>query len=898
MSPRRIAAFAALLALPCPALAQQAADSAERAEPGPAGVRAVTGVRLAGASPVIDGRLDDEAWAAAEPATGFVQMRPAPGKAATERTEARVVYGDDAVYVAMRMYDSAPDSVAAQLARRDASGVYSDWAHVLIDSYNDRRTGFRFSVNPRGVKKDVLHYDDTSEDVNWDAVWEVGTRVDSLGWTAEFRIPLSQLRYSGSADGERVWGVNFAREIARRGEWAWWSPVLPSVAGMVSQAGELHGLRGIRTVRRLEVLPYSVASVTRAPGDAANPFYSRNDPGVNAGVDVRYGLTSNLTLSATLNPDFGQVEADPAQFNLSAYESYFSEKRPFFMEGSNIFSFGVGTDDNSGEALFYSRRIGRVPQRRVNPGDGWLVAPDATTILGAAKVTGKTAGGWTLGLLDAVTGEESARLAARGGATTAEAVEPLTNYLVGSLSRDFRRGGSAIGMMATATNRNLDGRDEFAFLRSSAYSAGVRGRHRFASNTWEANGYLAGSHIRGSEESILRVQQSSAHYFQRPDADHLEVDPTRTSLTGAVASVWVGKNGGSKLRGGFGGHLRTPGLELNDLGFMGEADQVQAFASWRYEQFEPQGIFRNWSLGLNPFSMWTTGGERIYTQLGHWANFQLKNFWGGGWWTGRRFDALSNGSLRGGPAIVRPGGQRFNVWVNSDSRKPVRGSVSFWSGYENDGGGWDYGVGPSVSYRPSSQLNVSVGPSFNRNHSTWQYVAQRGPAEDRRYVLSQMDQTTVSLSTRLNYTISPTLSLELYAQPFVSAGTYERFMEVQDPRASRFRDRFHVLGADEIRFNEEKGVFEVNRTGGEKPDYAFSKPDFNFKQLRSNAVVRWEYRPGSTLFVVWSQGRTDYLQDGSFGFGRDFGRLMGLDNDYSVPSTNVLMVKFSYWLNL
>jgi hypothetical protein len=901
MSLRTLAALAlAALALPLPAAAQLASNQPVRrsgAAAEPAAARTVRGVRTAQA-PVVDGRLDDAAWAAAEAAGEFVQMRPDPGRPASERTEARVLYTDDAVYVGMRMYDSAPDSVVAQLARRDASGVYSDWAHVLIDSYHDRRTGFRFSVNPRGVKKDVLHYDDTGEDVNWDAVWEAGTQTDSLGWTAEFRIPLSQLRFSGAAEGERVWGVNFSREIARRGEWAWWSPVLPSESGVVSRAGELHGLEGIRPGRRLEVLPYSVASLTRAPTEAGNPFYRRNDPTVAMGVDLRYGLTPNLTLSATLNPDFGQVEADPSQVNLSAYESYFSEKRPFFMEGSNIFAFNVGTDDGSGESLFYSRRIGRTPQRFVDPGDGWLEAPDATTILGAAKVTGKTGGGWTLGLLDAVTGEERARLAAGpGSAVTREAVEPLTNYLVGTLSRDFRRGGSALGLMATATHRRLDGVEELSFLRSSAYSAGVTGRHRFAAGTWEASGYLAGSHVRGSEEAITRVQTSQAHLFQRPDADYVELDSTRTSLSGAVANVWVGKNGGSKLRGGFGAHLRTPGLELNDLGFMGEADVAQAFASWRWQQYEPQWIFRSWSAGLNPSGAWTTGGERTWTQIGHFANYELRNFWNGGWWMGKRFAALTNSTLRGGPAMVRPGGLRYSSWINSDNRKSLRASFEVWGGYDNDGGSRDYGFAPGVSFRPSSQLNVSVNPSFSHADNRWQYVTQQDALGSRRYVLAHLDQNTLGITTRLNYTISPTLSLELYAQPFVSAGTYDRFMEVTDPRAARFRDRFRVFGADAVSYDADAGEYGVDLDGDRGADLEFGDPDFNFKQLNSNAVLRWEYRPGSTLFVVWSQGRTDYLSDGSFGVRRDFGQLMGLDGDRTVPATNVLLVKFSYWLN-
>lgn len=514
-----------------------------------AGLKTLTGVRVPDGAPVIDGRLDEAAWSNAPAADGFVQLRPTPGDPASQTTEARVLYDDAAIYVGMRMLDIDPDGIAAQLARRDAGGIYSDWAHVLVDSYNDRRTGFRFSVNPRGVQKDVLHFDDSSEDVNWDAVWTVATSRDSAGWTAEFRIPLSQLRFSVAADdaengveaSELVWGLNFGREVARLGESAWWSPVLPNGGGMVSQSGQLRGLSGLSAPGRLELLPYTVGRVTRAPGDSDNPFYAATDGQLSVGADVRYGLTSNLTLSATINPDFGQVEADPAVVNLSAFESYFAEKRPFFMEGRNLFTFGVGTDDGSGEGLFYSRRIGRAPQRWVDGEGGWVERPEATTILGAGKLTGKTAGGWSLGLLNAVTAAENARVASPGGGIDEEPIEPLTSYSVASLSRDFRDGRSTLGVLATGTNRRLQG-DALDFLRESAYTGGVMARHRFADDVWEANAYLAGSHIRGSEEAISLVQTSAAHYFQRPDADHVEHDPTRTSLSGAVGSFWVGKN--------------------------------------------------------------------------------------------------------------------------------------------------------------------------------------------------------------------------------------------------------------------------------------------------------------------------------------------------------------------
>jgi hypothetical protein len=854
--------------------------------------RLLSGVRIDEAPPVIDGRLDEAVWARAEPATAFVQMRPGPGEPATERTEARVLYDDDALFVGMRMHDAEPDAIAAQLARRDAANINSDWAHVLIDSYHDRRTGFRFSVNPRGVQKDVLHYDDYMEDTNWDAVWTVATSRDSSGWTAEFRIPLSQLRFAvGDADAtdELVWGLNFGREIARRGESAWWSPVLPTGGGFVSQAGTLLGLTGLTAPGRLELLPYSVARVTRAPGSAENPFFEPNDGQMSFGADMRYGLTSNLTLTATINPDFGQVEADPAVVNLSAFESYFGEKRPFFMEGGNLFAFGVGTDDGSGEGLFYSRRIGRAPQRWVDAGDGWVDRPEATTILGAAKLTGRTAGGWSIGFLDAVTAAEDARVATPAGPVTDEPIEPMTNYSVLSLSRDFRDGRSTLGVMGTGTHRRLAD-DEFDLLREAAYSGGIRARHRFASDTWEASGYLAGSHIAGSESAIARVQTAAGHYFQRPDADHLDYDPARTSLTGAVASFWVGKNGGGPVRGGFGGHLRTPGLELNDLGFMGEADQVQVFGNLSYNRFQPIGIFRSFNFGINPFSMWSTGGERIYTQIGHWSNFELRNLWSAGWWVGKQFEARSISALRGGPSIVRPGGLRYSVWLNSDRRRAVTFNPSMYGGYEEDSGRWDYGISPSVRVRPTSMLDLSLTPGYNRLHQTWQYVTQLDAGGERRYVFAALDQRTASLTARLNYTITPMLSFELYAQPFVSAGRYGDFMEVADPGAARFADRFDEYGS-RATYDADARVYRVDADGDGVRDFSVGDPDFNFKQLRSNAVLRWEYRPGSTLFVVWGQGRTRAIGDGSFSLERDFSDLM------DAPATNVLLVKLNYWLN-
>ncbi|HET9683444.1 MAG TPA: DUF5916 domain-containing protein, partial [Gemmatimonadaceae bacterium] len=433
-----LALFVTLLAEPATSRAQQATSATKAA---PAVSRTMRAARRTGAI-TIDGKLDEAAWSSAEPSGGFVQSYPKPGVTAPDQTEIRVLYDDDALYVGIRMYDAHPDSIAAGLARRDATaatGIYSDWVHLIIDSYHDRRTAFRFSTTPRGVQKDVYTFNDGSEDINWDAIWEVGTRVDSLGWVAEYRIPLSQLRFGGSKDVDRVWGFQVQRDIARRNERDTWAPWTPSDGGFVSRFGDLAGLAGIGVPERLEVTPYVSSTVTSAPGDGADPFYRHVDNRPKVGGDLKYGLPGGLTLSATINPDFGQVEVDPAVVNLSAFETSFPEKRPFFLEGSDVFSFGqvVRQNDYNGQTFLYSRRIGRQPQLGVPTGTEYADMPTQTTIASAAKVTGKT-GPWTVGILDAVTTEQRARVFATSGERYDRPVEPLTNYFAGRVKRDFR----------------------------------------------------------------------------------------------------------------------------------------------------------------------------------------------------------------------------------------------------------------------------------------------------------------------------------------------------------------------------------------------------------------------------------------------------------------------------
>ncbi len=794
IAPGAAAALASLLAVAAPAHAQM--DGPDTVSHPPAhGMRAAApvleAVRLTGQEPRIDGVLDDPAWQEAPVATGFQQFQPDEGAPATQRTEARVLYGDDALYVAIRAWDTAPDSIQGQLTRRDQDS-YSDWVGVDVDSYFDRRTAFEFLVNPVGVKRDVYRFNDTGEDGNWDAVWDAATSRDDRGWSAEFRIPYSQLRFRQGDD--QTWGINFLRQIARHDEISVWAPTVRSESAVVSHFGELQGIKDLKPPRHLELQPYTLARLERSPGDAANPFYSHNDLSTTVGADLRYGVTSDLTLDMTINPDFGQVEADPAQVNLSAFETFYPEKRPFFVEGANLFNLPLQFGDGGGgESLFYSRRIGRAPQGSADAGDGWADTPARTTILGAWKLTGKTPTGWAIGVMDAATNEERATVAAPDGSREKTAVEPFTNYLVTHLSKDFREGRTTVGVLATAVGRDPNVAADIG-IRSSAYAGGLQAHERFAGDRWEADGYVLGSYVRGSADAIAATQRSSARYFQRPDADYVTYDTTRTSLGGASFGANVSKIAGGHWRMAAGVQSRTPGFEVNDAGYMRSADYVSTFGYAGYDQSTPQGPFRNWRINVNGWNTLTWGGERTETGGNINGNFGLKNFWGGYLGVNYGSAAWSTGFLRGGPAMRTEA--NWNGWggFNSDSRKPVQGYFNWWWNVRPESDSWNVGFSPTLAWRPSGRAHLNLGMSYSRNVDAEQWVEKVDGDLAAPWVFGHIDQSTVGLTARLDYAFTPTLSLQVYAQPFVSAGRYDRFLGVADPRATRFADRFCAAG--------------------------------------------------------------------------------------------------------
>jgi len=841
----------------------------------------------------IDGKLNEPSWQLAPPDTSFTQSYPNPGAPPSQRTEVRVLYDNDALYVGIRAFDSHPDSIAAPLARRDAYGIYSDWLYFAIDSYHDRRTAFGFAVNPRGVQKDETLSNDNTEDLNWDGVWQVATTIDSLGWTAEFRIPLSQLRLGPQRNGAaRVWGFQVQRDIARYSERDAWAPYTSQSPGFVSSFGDLTGLSDIPIPARLDLIPYVSTKLTRAPGTNVDPLYRRNDVKPSIGGDVNYGLPNGLTLTGTVNPDFGQVEVDPAVVNLTAFETFFPEKRPFFLTGSDAFQFGQTQTNASynSQIFYYSRRIGRTPELSVPGSDiAYVDAPGESTILGAVKLSGRTHG-WTVGLMDGLTADESARYVTTAGARGTATVEPLTNYDVARLQRQFGDGNSAIGAMLTATNRDVADTVVRDALRSRALLGGIDFDHSWDARKWILSGYVTASQVDGSPAAITSTQLSSTHYYQRPDASYLGVDTTRTSLSGHMAEFALEKRG--KWYGSFDYKEVSPGFEINDLGFLSRADYRSVVPAVGYQSNDPGRIFRSYSIVGASFDAWDFGKTMIRQNNTVIMNGVFNNLWAAGLQTTYAPDQLSNDLTRGGPLATIPGLWSLDASVNSDSRKPLIASGELQ--FQHDAaGGIAEAANITLEGRPNSVIDLSFGPTLSVTNSSNQYVeAVADPLAvqtyGKRYVFADLHQTTLSLDTRLNWTFTTNLSLQFYAQPFVSAGRYASFKEFLKPRTRQFS----VYGTDHGTISRsENGVYTIDPdAAGSAPAFDLADPNFKIRSLRGDAVLRWEYRPGSTIFFVWQQQRTGTAAIGDFDLNRDVGDI------FRESPTNVFLLKATFWI--
>lgn len=842
-----------------------------------------------GTVPLIDGIIDEAAWDRVEWGGDFIQLEPTDGGKATQKTNFKILYDDANIYVAFRCFDTAPDSIVRRMSRRD--GFDGDWVEINIDSYNDKRSAFSFTSSVSGVKGDeFISNDGNNWDSSWNPIWFLRTKIDEEGWTAEVKIPLSQLRYADKE--EQIWGIQMTRRDFRKESRSIWQYIPNNAGYWVSGFGELRGIKGIKPQKQIELQPYVVAQAETFEKQEGNPFATGRDSKVTGGLDGRIGVTGDLTLDFTINPDFGQVEADPSVIVIDGFQVFFSERRPFFVENRNIFDYqltgsawGGGYDSDN---LFYSRRIGGAPHGYVgsDPSNNYYAdQPQNTTILGAAKFSGKTNKGTAIGILEAVTAKEFAQID-NNGEQEEEIVEPLSNYFVGRVTQDFDGGNTVLGGVFTATNRQLEdtGLD---FLHQSAYSGGVDFVHRWKERSWAVSATGLFSNVSGSTEAIMRTQQSFEHSFHRPDATHLSVDTTATSLFGHAGTVKLGKYGGL-WKFEVGGTWRSPGLELNDIGFQRNADEIVAFTWGGLHFTNPFSIFRNMRVNIGQTSNWDFSGTHLYQGGGGNVNAMFKNYWFGT--VGLFFETkdLSNRALFGGPALRKPTGIAYFAFVSTDNRKKISFNFNVFNAL-----GWretvrrnSYSVG--VRIQPSNALNIGLNPSLNLHNRIIQYVSEQQFGNEPRYIAGTIDQKTFSLTARLNYSITPNLTLQYYGQPFISRGRYSEFKNITDPLNKDVFSQFYIYDNQQLSFDNEGGFYAIDEDRDGQIDYTFGDPDFNFIQFRSNLVARWEYIPGSELFLVWSQGTTNFADP-------NLRLISGLtDNLFSNQANNIFLVKLTY----
>ena len=842
----------------------------------------------------IDGKIDEAAWNAATPVIDFRQLDPNEGQPASEKTEVRILIDDDAVYVGWRNFDSNPAGIQSQLTRRD-DAVDGDIVEVSFDSYHGHLSAYIFRLSAAGARRDATVSSSGRQDNTWDAVWEGATSQDAKGWYAEFRIPLSQLRYNRNV-AQQIWGLQLGRRIARKAEVDFFALTPKTQQSGINRFGHLTGLGNLRSTRKIELVPYVLAKNENPSAQPNDPFQKKNHIAPGAGLDVKYGITSNVTLDATINPDFGQVEVDPAVVNLSAYETFFPERRPFFIEGSSIFNFGEMRSQNQSNrySLFYTRRIGHEPQRGIGgQGIAFVDAPSQTRIDAAAKLTGRTGGGFSVGILDAVTATEEARIRDINGLDSRAIVEPRSNYFTTRVKRDYREGNTTVGFGATAVNRDLSDDALLPLYRKSAYAGGVDWQHAWQNQTWAFDGDIVLSQNNGSATSIDALQTSPARYYQRPDRKNFLRDPTKTSLTGYLAEVTLAKLSGTHWTGSVTYQEYSPGFEVNEAGFLGTTSMRSIAPLIGYSKTKPSTRLRSLYQFLFWNPTWDFDNNVTYKGVGSITQVELPNFWQYRLRLDWRPSIYDPTLLRGGPVARLTQGGSVQVNINTDRRKAYQGAM-FASFSYNVAGGRGVNIQPSLTMRPSTALKVSLAPTYSWTHALAQYVTRVTDVTatntyGSRYVFATLEQKQIAMVTRVDWTFTPKLSLQLFAQPLLAAGDFRDYKEFLKPRAFNFG----VYGRDKgtITQDASTGRYTVDPDGaGVAPAFSFGNRDFNRRSLRGNAVVRWEYRPGSALFFVWQQSRSGAIPNGEFNFSRDFDALTNLRPE------NVFVVKATWWI--
>ncbi len=848
--------------------------------------------RIESAQPRIDGHLTDPVWEEVEWSGGFIQVSPYENAPPSQPTSFKIIYDDNNLYIAVRAYDSSPDSIVKRMSRRDEFD--GDWIEINIDSYHDLRTAFSFTLNAAGVKGDEAITNDNNWDDSWDPIWYGKTSIDDEGWVAEIQIPLSQLRFSKKEN--YVWGLQVTRRIFRHEERSCWQFISPTASGWVHNFGEMYGISNISPKKQRDITPYTVAKYESYQPENGNPFADGSDFTPSIGLDGKFGITNDLTLDFTINPDFGQVEADPSEVNLTTFETFFPEKRTFFIEGKNILSHKVlgGGSPLSSDNLFYSRRIGKRPSNYPDVDsdeEEYSRIPDNTTILGAFKLTGKTTSGLSVGVLESVTQKEIAQIERKGIRST-EVAEPMTNYFAARIEQDMNNANTRLGAMITSTNRGLNSPEVKNIMVRNAYSGGINFNHKWNNQTYYFDANVVFSHVNGEPGAIHDLQTASPYYFQRPDARYVHVDSNRTSLSGFGGTIQAGKSGNGKLSYLMWLTWRSPGLNLNDIGYINRTDEIMEVYWAGYNQNEPFSIFRNANININQWYGWTWDLHYKYAGGNINGHVTYKNNWCTGLGISRDGTSLSTAALRGGPSMIYDGYTSYWGHIGTDSRRKIRVVFSYSGGQRDQKSATDNNYNLSTSLQISDAFKMSMEPGYSSYKDEIAYVSTIDDINPEKYIRGTLDQQTTSLTLRFTYNISPDFTIQYYAMPFISAGNYTNFKYISNPRAQNYNERYIIYTANQIPENLNENIqdtYNIDENLDGTTDYSFDNPNFNVRDFNSNLVIRWEYLPGSILYLVWSQNRNSTISNGHYSFSDDTYDLFMHTYPY-----DVFLIKLSY----
>jgi hypothetical protein len=820
--------------------------------------------------PKIDGLLNDKCWIeVGKWDGGFIQQQPHQAKPPSQKTDFKILYDDKYLYFAIICHDNEPDKMSPILGRRDDYTV-GDIAGIAIDSYNDKQTAFEFNLTAAGQKVDLMHMGEYGWDFNWDAVWDGKTSIGDSAWYAEMRIPFTQIRFSNKE--EHVWGMHIWRYIYRLQEESQWKLIPVDAPAMVYIFGELKGVANIPYKRNFEIMPYTkVKYITD----------SNNNQNFGFGVDGKIGVTSNFTLDYTINPDFGQVEADPSELNLTSYETFYDEKRPFFLEGKNILEYNAGYDQ-----LYYSRRIGSAPSYAPDVSeDSELGMPNNVSIIDALKFTGKNKSGLSVGFVNSMTAQENATITT-GNEKVKEAVEPFTNYFIGRIKQDFNEGSTTIGGIVTSTVRNI--KDEhLEFLPDNSLVGGFDVEHNWLNRKYFVNAKSFFSKVNGSEKAISRLQLSSRHLYQRTDADYLEYNSALTSLKG-----WGGELSGGKRSGKFNlvGELdwRSPGVDLNDVGYMRQADFIKEDIGVEYNVNKPKGALLSYKVLLDQRHHWSYGGENLKDELDGHFRARLKNYWMFDLDLDRTYNEIDTRQLRGGPSLRIDGNTSGELFFQTNHSKELYfGGGADFTRYDDQITFKDrYSF--IVEWKASNSFTLSSSTGFTTEIDNSQYVFQKEVNHKMEYIVGKIDRKTIYTTFRVDYFITPELSLQYYGSPYASTGKYLNYREVEDSKSRNLNERYSFLKVVE----NLEGKYLYDNENNLVHDFSEWNPDFNFQEFSSNFVARWEYKTGSTVYFVWTNYRSRYEERYNPSIINSFKDIR------NVKAQNAFMIKLSYWFSL